>query len=215
MTTFWDIRKTQLDIWCKNTGRNEENPADFSCSYECAWQSRADELWYSHIHSFCVIWNWASHVSDWLIDERFDDHDFSNPIFKDDERIVRHFQLIHYIVYELLVDLIKYSNRTKKIKEFMEFVNNHIKHKVWKEKEITKISCKNHPLIYIWIQPSPGISEDMDKENCSSVCYFSLENLVTLVLDTYENIHSQIMKDSNNFLKNQVQKIHKFPQVHP
>jgi hypothetical protein len=87
--TFGDVRKDALERWkrladpCSHgqlvdfPDSGQEAPLVWqflSYPISCQWQARSESEGFGHISIFCSLWEWASNLTDTLLDHRFDDY---------------------------------------------------------------------------------------------------------------------------------------------
>lgn len=144
--TFKPVRRNALKHWLKETKRHRSRRSDddFSDSYECRWQARAmgdvnAEDMDGHVALFCGIGEFASHVTDLLLDHAQDNLRFGESDHR--SRLARHYYRLMFIVAELLNDfeaalkcagvssVREYLGASRSVEDFHVFVNKVVKHK--------------------------------------------------------------------------------------
>jgi len=135
---FGPVRRKALKRWLRESRRTRlgRTDDDFSRGLECQWQARCKS---GHVALFCGIGEWASHMTDILMDGAQDNLRFDREPAQ--RRLARHYARLMFVVAELLNDFedslskagLKGNIRSKlggsRVGDFHAFVNQVIKHK--------------------------------------------------------------------------------------
>lgn len=223
---FKDVRKHALDYWITQTGRSIETYGHkvkidtFENGFECNWQSMAQELknndqW--HISYFCSLGDWASNISDLLLDRRYDSLRLSDPNSEDAKILFRYYTRILLVVSELLVDFkdiaetLHLNSQLFENKEYSLFINSVCKHKAGKPKGLGKAShklhtCNHHlPILFedsnltsTFISPLQlPINNEIDEPD--GIIMPKLNAIISEVVRRYQYLDQQLVRDKNLF----------------
>lgn len=176
---FGAVRRSALDYWLQQTSREEvfyisEYSNGVTCddffenSLECQWQEKVrevklDEDW--HVSYFCSLGEWASNITDLLLDNRYDSLPLNGDHIEQEQKILfRYYTRVLLILSEMLTDFIqmyadfhqietngneqdirkKLSCGKLDVNEWITFINHVCKHKAKKNKG--SIHQHNHHL---------------------------------------------------------------------
>ena len=166
--TFKEIRLNAKSHWNTVTKRKRNKTQmndDINNAFECNWQRDLvppDK----HASIFCSIGEWATSITDFLHDSRFDNYTFSSE--RQRLALFRHYTRFFLIASEILVDfedMIKHFNdKLKDVRaylkdnalsysfdEIMGYINNVCKHKFGNLKCDAKYHLCNHHIDYVFI----------------------------------------------------------------
>lgn len=165
--TFKEIRLNAKSHWHTVTKRKRNKTQindDINDTFECNWQR---DLVHPNEHAsiFCSIGEWATSITDFLHDSRFDDYTFNSE--RQRLALFRHYTRFFLIASEILVDfedMIKHFNDKQKdvraflkdstlsfsFDEIMGYINNVCKHKFGNLKCDAKYHLCNHHIDYVF-----------------------------------------------------------------
>lgn len=218
---FKEVREQALGYWITQTGRsikahNEVLVDSFDFGYECNWQSKARELkdddrW--HVSYFCSLGDWASNISDLLLDSRFDSLQLSDPNSEDAKILFRFYTRILLVVSEMLVDFIDIANtlglKNKLFKDssYSRFINSVCKHKAGKQSHYLHI-CNHHLPIHfedsnLTSTFASPLQISIGKRNIEpdGIIIPKLNEIIDLVVSRYKTVNQQLMADEGLFDK--------------
>lgn len=139
--TFKPVRRRALKRWLAETGRLRlsRHDDDFSGAIECSWQNRAEAAGRQHVALFCGIGDWASHITDLLLDTSCDNLRFDKEAQQ--RRLSRNYSRLMFVIAELLNDFEDTLDKAGihngrdalsgvlSVSDFQAFVNQVVKHK--------------------------------------------------------------------------------------
>lgn len=220
VNTFKETRLNTKSRWHTITKRKRsatqinDNMTD---SFECNWQRdfvQAEE----HASIFCSIGEWATSITDFLHDSKFDNCSFS---YKSQRiALFRHYTRLLLITSEILVDfedIIKHLNNKQKnvraylsdnslsfsFNDIMAYINNVIKHKFDKLQCDAKYHLCNHHIDYDFkdsktfktIHNNIRVSHLKSNEG-SRIEVPSLIEIINQILFSYQKLDN-ILRDRN------------------
>lgn len=232
---FKSIREKALDVWINGSGRELFQFTDaklarlrfdrYESGYECNWQNQAGELvgtndW--HVSYFCSLGDWASNITDLLLDERCDKLSLSG-IDQEKEIVFRYYTRFFLVLSEMITDfeeilkkfnsdiksqeaarrsLSKYTDGVN-IEKLMAWINCVCKHKA----RGNNFHHYNHHLP-IWFDDS-GIpctyKAPISYSNCShtnltdSISMPKLEAMVQVIIDCYKALDTEFTSQVAKF----------------
>jgi hypothetical protein len=230
---FDTIRRTTLEYWLQQTGRRIQvygTPTsriavdNYSAGFECKWQNEArnvinDNDW--HVPHFCSLGDWASNISDALLDDRYDGlpllvtyDDYSQLLFR---YYTRFLLIISELINDFvdLQDLIQLDTETKDrrqdlsnlldVSKLAGYINSVCKHKADPQQETNFYHCNHHLPIFFedsrQICPfrNPITKTKPSVNEPDGVLVPKLSDLVSIVLRGYHLLDDGIRANPHKF----------------
>ncbi len=226
--TFKPIRQNAFRYWKQETKRirmkrdsDKEKRRDINDDYrnafECRWQfnhvshlvNGGQEM---HNSIFCSMGDWGMHISDLLIDDRFDKFKFldeceSSPLF-------RHYTRILLCVSEILTDLqnlleilgvnnprAKLSTTGTEVQTLITYINNTCKHKLGDGLKPNKLHIDNNHAPYEFADAGVKLG------NPKVIPVPSLHSIIDTLIVAYKFVDKHL---EDNYVKNYVDLLKKY-----